>query len=614
MFGQEPPFRAVGTKQASDTQQEAQDEAAALRGRLIERAAADPDAAGPLTLMANLVDYHRREDKPAWWAYYDRLTKDDEGLLDDTEAVAGLEPDGDPLPDKRSLVHTFRFPPQELKLREGRVDDPATRQGAGTLVSVDLDAGRLQLRRGPGLRGAPLPRALVAPRPLPTSPQRGAIARVAASLCAGGLEASPYRSAGDLLRRAAPRLADRRRGDAIQTTSLDGQKRLVAGLEASCLVVQGPPGSGKTWTGARLIVDALRRGCRVGVSGLSHKAIHNLLDEVERVAATEGVAFAGLKKGSPQSRDSGYAGRFITSTDEIADCIAFGGQLLAGTSWLFADPRLEGSVDCLFVDEAGQVALADAVAMSTAGRNLVLLGDPQQLPHVSQGVHPDGAGESVLTHLLDGAHTVDPVRGLFLERTWRMHPVICGFVSDTFYGGRLTPHEGCARQSVSSDGWSGAGLRFLPVEHEGNGQRSTEEAVAVAREVETLLHGGSLTTFEGERRPIEPRDILVVAPFNMQVRCLRERLPAGVEVGTVDKFQGREGAVVFFSMASSSGEDVPRGLEFLFSPNRLNVAISRARCLAVIAASPRLLEARCRTVEQMQRVNLLCRFVEAAAG
>ena len=260
------------------------------------------------------------------------------------------------------------------------------------------------------------------------------------------------------------------------------------------------------------------------------------------------------------------------------------------------------------------MALADAVAVGTSARNIILLGDPQQLPHVTQNVHPDGAGCSVLEHLLGDAATVAEDRGLFLAQSWRMHPDICRFVSAHSYEGRLVSASDCTLQRVSSPGLSGAGLRYIAVDHRHNSQHSREEAEAIAAEVERLLRGGTCTGRNGRTRPLTPADILVVAPYNMQVRCLREMPPDEVEVGTVDKFQGREAAVVFFSMASSSGDDVPRGLEFLFNRNRFNVAVSRAKCLSVVVCSPRLLEARCRTVDQMRLVNAVAGFVESASA
>jgi uncharacterized protein len=213
----------------------------------------------------------------------------------------------------------------------------------------------------------------------------------------------------------------------------------------------------------------------------------------------------------------------------------------------------------------------------------------------------------VLEHLLDGAATVPQDRGLFLARTWRMHPDVCSFISDLSYDGRLVSAPGCERQRIDSPGLSGTGLRYLPVTHAGNAQRAPEEARSIAEHVRLLLAGGTFTDPQGVTRPLTPADILVVAPYNMQVGCLREELPAGVEAGTVDKFQGREAPVVFFSLASSSGQDVPRGLEFLFSRHRFNVAISRARALAVVACSPTLIEVPCRTVDQM-------RLLDASAG
>jgi uncharacterized protein len=281
-------------------------------------------------------------------------------------------------------------------------------------------------------------------------------------------------------------------------------------------------------------------------------------------------------------------------------------QLLAGTSFFFARAEVDRHLDVLFIDEGGQFSLADAVAVGTSARNLVLLGDPNQLPQVSQAAHPPGANASVLEHLLGDDETVRPDMGVFLEETWRLRPEICDFISEAFYEGRLHPAEPALRRSLEL----GNGMRYLPVEHGGHRAAAPEEAEAIRDEIERLV--GSPYEDERGRRALRYEDVKVVAPFNSHVRCLREKLPEAVQVGTVDKFQGQEAVVIFFSMASSSGQSVPRGLDFLFSRNRLNVAISRARCLAYLVCSPRLLEVNARTVEQMRLVNALCRLVELA--
>jgi predicted RecB family nuclease len=566
-------------------------------------------------LLAHLLGYHRREAEPEWWAYFDRQDKSVEELFEDVESLAYVEANGGPLRDdrlrSRSWVQTATFPTQETKIRpESRVRDPFNDRPAGEVIAINVSEGWLKLLRGPSLLGKDVPRALVPDKPIDASTQRKALARVADDVLSGS---SRFSAARDILEVAAPRLSTVPAGSPIQTLDLEEQKRLVALLDSSHLFIQGPPGSGKTYTGARLIVALLHAGKRVGVTATSHKAIHNLLDEVESVAADEHVAFRGLKKRT-SSEESAYGGRSFENTDDNESCEQSHAQLIAGTSWLFAREGMEQSVDFLFIDEAGQLSLADAVAVATAARNIVLLGDPQQLPHVTQGVHPEGSRKSVLEHLLGDRATVAPDRGLFLAHSWRMHPEICRFVSEHSYDGRLDSAAGCERQRIDSPGLAGAGLRYMAVEHQGNQQQSREEADVIAAEIRTLLAGGTFTNREGVTRALAPADILVVAPYNMQVRCLRERLPASVEVGTVDKFQGREAPIVYFSMASSSGEDVPRGLEFLFNRNRFNVAVSRAKCLAVVVCSPRLIEARCRTVEQMRLVNALSRFVARAAG
>jgi hypothetical protein len=392
-------------------------------------------------------------------------------------------------------------------------------------------------------------------------------------------------------------------GELVQVATEDEMKRLVERVEGRHLFVQGPPGSGKTYMGARLILHLLARGKRVGVAATSHKAIHNLLDEIVKA----GLDVPGLKKCSSGNPESVYERGPIESREDVDPFLDPGVRLLAGTAWLFARPELDQQLDYLFIDEAGQVSLADALAMGTSARTLVLLGDPLQLAQVSQGTHPGGSGASVLVHLLGDEQTIPEDRGLFLERSFRMHPDVCRYVSDAFYESRLEAAEGCELQSTAA----GTGLRFLPVEHAGNRRSSLEEAARVREEFDRLL-GQEWTDKNGVARPLRLADVLVVAPFNEQVRCLTEALPRGARIGTVDKFQGQEAPVVFFSMATSSGEDVPRNLEFLLSRNRLNVAVSRAKCLAYVVASPKLLEVGCRSIEQMRMANALCLFVEIA--
>jgi predicted RecB family nuclease len=591
-FGVEPPSEPEET--AAET--------AELRARL------EADPTPERVLMSRLLDYHRREARPVWWAFFARRGQTPEALAErDGDSIGMLELVSREDHGDGELV-TFSFPAQQHKLSRGQqVHDPNLPDGpvyAGSTEALDDERGTLVLYRSKNVREHPLPQSLIPGGPLPTKAQRAALRRLAESIVDG---TNRYPALEAILRRDLPRIAGHAAGDPLPQDDLEAAKRLAVGLDGSYLVVQGPPGSGKTYTGARLIVELIGRGRRVGVSATSHKSIENLLREVEKVALAAGVRFRGFKKGGGD-----YEGPFVHSSGKDADFEEPEDVLLlAGTAWLFAKRSMEGVVDTLVIDEAGQVSLADALAIGTCARNLILLGDPQQLAQVSQGRHPEGAELSVLEHLLAGEDTIPPEHGLFLGETWRMHPKITEFVSQTSYAGRLHSAKQCARQRVESPGLSGAGLRYLPVEHPGNRGQSPEEAERIAHEIELLVQG-RFVDCRGDERPLTYKDILVVAPYNAQVRCLRTKLPAAVRVGTVDKFQGQEAPVVFFSMATSSGEDLPRNLEFLFSRNRLNVAISRAQALAVLVCSPRLLEINCRTIEQMRMVNALCRLVEVA--
>jgi len=289
-------------------------------------------------------------------------------------------------------------------------------------------------------------------------------------------------------------------------------------------------------------------------------------------------------------------------------------DVVGGTSWAWVTFHLEHSVDVLVVDEAGQMSLANVLAVSSAAQSLVLFGDPAQLDQPQKGSHPPGADASALEHLLGDALTMPADRGIFLPETRRLAPAICEFTSRVFYEGRLQPIAGLSQQRLDGPApFNGSGLCFVPVEHRGNTNQSDEEVQRVREIVGALLAGGTrFVDRKGDARALTARDILVVAPYNAQVTALHSRLPGDVQVGTVDKFQGSEAPIVVYSMTSSSAEDAPRGLEFLYSLNRLNVATSRAQALVILVGNPDLTRVRCKTPRQMQLVNALCAYLELA--
>jgi AAA domain len=452
------------------------------------------------------------------------------------------------------------------------------------------------------------------------------------------------RAGRELLLRRPPRIAGRMPGSPLRADhepALEAATRLVLDLDGTTLAIQGPPGTGKTYTGARMILALVAAGKTVGVTGNSHKVIGNVLDEVHRAAEEarlpEDSILIGQKPGMGEPSTCPDA-QDLAKWDggHIAAALAAGSlHVVGGTAWLWSMAAMAGSVDVLLVDEAGQMSLANTIAVSPAARSLVLLGDPQQLDQPLKGSHPPGAERSALAHLLAGdpgqpPHaTMPPERGLFIEKTWRLHPDVCAFTSQVFYESKLTPEAGCERQSVrgvppeSRPGvppLRGAGIRWLPVEHAANAVDSPEEAAEIARLLGELFDPATdarWTNVDGVEAPLLLGDVVVVAPYNAHVDRIAAALRAaglgGVRVGTVDKFQGQQAPLSIYAMGSSSPEDAPRGMEFLYSLNRLNVATSRARCIAAVVASPALVRVACQTPRQMRLANALCRLVEMSS-
>ncbi|HZZ95188.1 MAG TPA: TM0106 family RecB-like putative nuclease [Usitatibacter sp.] len=559
-----------------------------------------------------LVDFHRRADKPQWWELFARQDAAEEELIEDIECLGGLRriPGETPLVNGKSAVHAFSFPEQETKLRTGKkVHNAALAKALGEIVELDEESRVVRLKIS-GKKEVPDGLSIGPGGPVPSDKLRLAVWRFADSIIRGD---SRYPAAEAFLRKLPPMLRGLDPGDPIAMEGDDifaAATAAVLSLERSYLFIQGPPGAGKTTTGSHVILRLLQEGKRVGVTSNSHKAINNLLHAVEERAVEAGIQIRGLKKSNRDEPDSMLNGTMIVDVTDSKDVIGATERLVGGTAWLFAEPELEQAFDYLFVDEAGQVSLANLVAVSTAAKNIVLLGDQMQLGQPIQGVHPGRSGESTLEYLLDGAPTVPPDRGIFLGTSWRMHPDVCRFISDAVYDSRLAAAPGNERQTLVLDRSAhpallATGIRFLPVAHDGCSQRSEPEALVVKDIYDSLMRQ-SYEDKQGARKSISSKDVLVVAPYNAQVNLLRHVLPDGARIGTIDKFQGQEAEVVIVSMATSNEEYLPRNIEFLYDKNRLNVAVSRAKCAAIVVASPDLLKVHCSTPQQMELVNTLC--------
>jgi uncharacterized protein len=584
-------------------------------------------------VLGDLVEFHRREDKPLWWRMFDRNQFTPEELRDDPSCVEGITAVGLPQLSKQSLVQKYCFDPsQDCKLRasdESEVMFCGKLETKFRLVAIDHECGELRLKKSvnaliaecagkfPGF-GSILPYEFVPKHSIPE-----ALAAVAEQQLQNKLNVA----AAALLFRVAPVLTLA----SPEETVLDAAIRISGSMQGGCLVIQGPPGTGKTYTAARVIRELVAAGKKVGVVSNSHKAVTTLLLACGEAFREAGARLTGIKVGSESEGplfDDNPAFQHIETAPDARD--AYSAGVVGGTAWVFTRPEWEDALDFLFVDEAGQVSLANTVAMTRCTRNLVLLGDQMQLEQPVQGAHPGDSGLSGLQYALKDVeasridapafHAVVPTHsGLFLGESRRMHPSVCRFISESIYEGRLGSHADCARQRVSpSDGFSGPefpehGIVFIGVEHDGNTQQSDEEVERI-RSLYSDLLGRSYTASDGSTKSLSLEDFLFIAPYNAQVRALQSVFPGNARIGSVDRFQGQEAPICVLSLCSSYGEYGSRGLSFILDRNRINVAVSRAQCLAVVVADPRIASAAAGSLGEMSLVNLFCKLSEQGAG
>ncbi len=600
---------------AGEALSEWQEKINALTSLLTEGVPDDPSERTPEQharwLLANLLDWHRREDKAVWWEYYRLSDLVADELLEERAGISGLTFTGATGGTIKAPVHRYSFPLQETELRGGEDLYNVGGTKIGSTVTVSFDERWIDVKKRMDSvnvhPAAMFGHKAVNPRILAES-----LVRIGEYVAEHGIEGEgPYQAARDLLRRVPPRIS----GQPIQLadeTTLDAAMRVAPLINGGVFPIQGPPGAGKTHTGARMICALVQAGKTVGVTANSHKVIRNLLDAVVKAAAEMGIDVNCMQKPSEMEPDHPKL-RFAKDNAALLRAIGNGSQVAGGTGWLWASPDAAAAVDVLFIDEAAQMSLANVIAVSQTADSIVLLGDPQQLEQPMQGSHPEGTDVSALHHILNGRQTIAEDHGLFLAETWRLHPDICRFTSEVFYQGRLHPLPNLEVQDIRSSGRvSGTGLRYVPVSTQGNQSSSPEEADCIRSLVNEIFDSG--TTWidkEGQERVLTLEDILIIAPYNAQVFELKDRISGG-RIGTVDKFQGQEAPIVIYSMTTSSYLDAPRGMEFLYSLNRLNVATSRAKCLCVLVASPSVFEAQCRTPRQMQLANAFCRYLEMA--
>ncbi|HLJ28571.1 MAG TPA: TM0106 family RecB-like putative nuclease [Candidatus Angelobacter sp.] len=597
---------------------ERQQRVAALYSNLVSNVPVSPEPRSEeqaaRCLLANLLDWHRREDKAEWWEFFRLRELSDEELLHEKAAVSGLRWERRIGVEGKLPIDRYRFDPQEVELR---TNETLHYRGdrIGTVADIDLLTNSIDIKKAQKTADAH-PSSVFGFSRVDSTALAESLFRLGLWVHKNGLDSpGAYRAARDLLLRQSPRLTTGTLEPivAAEKDVVQAARRIAMSLDCSVLAIQGPPGAGKTYTGARMICELVRNGKKVGITALSHKVIRNLLDEMIRAGKQTDVAgLRCLEKVNEKSEAPPPGIHETTKNEELLDTLNLaGGQVVAGTAWVWSRQEFFEKLDVLFVDEAGQMSLANVLSVAQATKNLVLLGDPQQLQQPLKGSHLEGAEASALEHLLAGAKTIAPDRGLFLEETWRLHPAICSFSSELFYDDRLRSHTGLERQFVSGHKWmTESGLWFVPIDHEGNQNSSPEEIKCIAELIDSLLQPEVMwLNHEGKNRRLQLDDILIVTPYNAQVSDIGTSIK-GARAGTVDKFQGQEAPVVIYSLTTSSPEDAPRGMEFLYSLNRLNVATSRPRALCIVVGNPRLFEPECRSPRQMQLANALCRYLE----
>ncbi|MDA8933306.1 TM0106 family RecB-like putative nuclease [Candidatus Pelagibacter ubique] len=569
--------------------------------------------------LKNFIGFHWKSIKPEYWDVFDKAEKTHLELEDDTECIANCVLISDkPKVTDDGIIYSYRFNDQNYKLKKGKAAfDVHQKKSTGSIHSIeeefpDKNIVKILISKKSKIKEMPNLLTLGNGKPPGVHQHDQALNKFLEDYIKN--DGKNYKSIMDMLGRSGPDIKDIKKNSNL----IDDQKDLipqsveiVKNLNNSYLTMQGPPGTGKTYSSASIIIELMKIGKKVGVTSNSHEAIKNLLIAIEEQATKQNFKFNGVRKTSRQNKREW---KFIQDKFEGKELNFDEYSLYAGTSWFFVDPRMNKTLDYLFIDEAGQVALGTTIANATCAKNLVLIGDQMQLSQPMRAKHEGYARMSSLDFVLEDNDTIPADKGVFLNASRRLNKKICNYISSSFYDSRLTSDSITETRSVNLklDPIKDEGLFYIPIEHTGCSQRSDEEADLIEKTYNKIINkefkDGDTTG------KISAKDIMVVAPYNAQANNIRERLKKkfkeDVRVGTIDLFQGQEAKVVLISMTTSDVESLPRHKDFFFSRNRLNVAISRAECVAIIIFNENLLLASASSIKEMKLMNSFCKLLK----
>lgn len=582
----------------------------ALRDKLLARAEAENDENKALLLetLAWSLEFHRRESKPSWWQLFDRMGMDETELYDDMECLAGLTRTKTKpyLPPRSRSKYVYEYTYDINQPYKGKAGDFIILDHELKLETYEYDAntGIISFKSTGELpkRISIIPSNIIRPAPIPA-----AIKSVVEELMDIDFESCVI---ADFLNRSRPNIKGNKKGTIINFKGdfLDEVIKASVNLQNSYLCIQGPPGAGKTYTAKHIIGELLKQGKRVGISSNSHKAILNLMEGVADYVVDQGIECELIKSGGDKN-DEFFERENVNYMKNAKGLKMGSATCFGGTAWAFCHKDTKSQFDYLFIDEAGQVSVANLIGMSQATDNIILMGDQMQLGQPIQGTHPGESGMSILEYLLKGEATISDKLGVFLPKTYRMHPDVCELISNQVYEGRLESDAVASKHIVQTKGplvTKKSGIVFFPVEHEGNSQASQEEVAVIKTLAKELIGTEYWLQKKNKPKKIGWNDILFVAPYNYQVNELRKALGERARIGSVDKFQGQEAPIVILSMCTSDASESPRGIDFLFSKNRLNVAISRAQSLAIVVGNPTLANTPVSNLKQMELINFYC--------